>query len=134
MILVAIIFFLSISYLFVGDHLKGTIHSLLQNKYSNRDFLITERLMTQPRVFIHYISLTLFPFYDRYILDHGFNPSRSLISPLSTLFGSIFILMTIFIAFLYSKKNPILSFCIFSFWLGHSIEGSILNLEIAFEK
>jgi len=132
-ILVAIIVFLSISYFFVGAQLKGTIHSLLQNRYSNRDFLITERLMTQPRVFIHYISLTLFPFYDRYILDYGFNPSRSLISPLSTLFSLIFVLMTIFIGFLYSKKNTILSFCIFSFWLGHSIEGSIFNLEIAFE-
>ncbi len=89
--------------------------------------------MTQPRVFIHYISLTLFPFYDRYILDHGFKPSRSLISPLSTLFSLIFVLITIFIGFLYSKKNSILSFCIFSFWLGHAIEGSIFNLEIAFE-
>jgi len=132
-ILITIIVFLTISYLFVGGRLKGTIHSLLQNKYSNRDYLITERLMTQPRVFIHYISLTLFPFYDRYILDYGFNPSRSLISPISTLFSLIFVLMTIFIGFLYSKKNSILSFCIFSFWLGHSIEGSIFNLEIAFE-
>lgn len=132
-VLVMTLVFLSVSYLFIEGRLKGTIHSLLQNKYSNRDYLITERLMTQPRVFIHYISLTLFPFYDRYILDYGFNPSRSLISPLSTLFSLTLVLVTILIGFFYLKKNSIFSFCIFSFWLGHSIEGSIFNLEIAFE-
>jgi len=132
-VLITIIISLSASYLFMQGQLKGTVHSLLQNKYSNRDYLITERLMTQPRVIAHYISLTLFPFYTRYVLDYGFNPSRSLISPISTLFSLIFVLVTVFMAFLTLKKNTILSFCIFSFWLGHSIEGSIFNLEIAFE-
>jgi tetratricopeptide (TPR) repeat protein len=133
MLLIFIISFTLISYLFIGKQLKGTVQSLKQNKYSNRDFSISERLLTEPRAFVHYISLVIFPFYDRYILDYDFKVSRSLFSPMTTVFSLFFVLGTILIAFLALKKNKILSFCIFSFWLGHLIEGSIFNLEIAFE-
>jgi protein O-mannosyl-transferase len=132
-VLIVFLGFVLVSFLFVGADLSGVISSLKQNQYGNRDYLISERLLTQPRVFVHYISLALFPFYDRYILDYGYKASHSLFSPVSTFFSALFLLATIAAAFLLLRKNRIVAFSIFAFWLGHVIEGSIFNIEIVFE-
>jgi len=132
-LLLAVIIIAIVSYVFIGNYAKGTIQSLKNNKYANREYLISERLLTEPRVFAHYISLTLFPFYTRYILDYNFPPSHSLFDPPSTFFSLLFLLATVAVAIFLAKKNKILSFAILGFWLGHAIEGSFFNLEIAFE-
>ena len=133
-ILVVVILFLALSFMFIEPLLNHTIQAIKSGGYANRDYSISERLLTQSRVFMRYISLTLFPYYDRYMLDYGFLPSRSLISPLSTLFSVGFVLLTFIAGFIWRKRNAVFAFCIFSFWLGHAIEGSILNLEMIFEQ
>ena len=131
--LIFVLFFAGGAYIFMGEQLKGMAHILKQNKYENRDFLISERLLTQPRVFVQYISLVLFPYYDRFILDYDFKISRSLVAPITTLLAVLFVLGTIVAAFLVRRKNPLIAFLVFAFWLGHAVEGSLLNLEIIFE-
>lgn len=132
-VLISVLVVTIASFYFVGGMLPGTISSLKNNKYVNRSFLISERLLTEPRVFLHYISLTIFPFYTRYILDYDYPVSHSLFDPPSTLFGVLFLLATFIAAFFLAKKHRILSFAILAFWLGHVIEGTIFNLEIVFE-
>jgi tetratricopeptide (TPR) repeat protein len=132
-VLISVLVVTIASFYFVGGMLPGTISSLKNNKYANRPFLISERLLTEPRVFLHYISLTIFPFYARYVLDYDYPVSHSLFDPPSTLFGLLFLITTLIAAFFLAKKNKILSFAILAFWLGHVIEGTIFNLEIAFE-
>ena len=132
-ILVSGLLIFASGFVFTSNNLLKDLASILQNTFSNRNFSVTDRLMTQPRVFLLYISLTLFPWYSRYVLDYDFLPSRSLLLPSSTLFSWIFLMTTIAAGFGLRKKNAVLTFCIFSFWLGHAIEGSIFNLELVFE-
>ena len=132
-LLLAVISTAIVSYVMVGDLWTGLFQSLKNDKYSNRTFLISERLMTEPRVFLHYISLALFPFYTRYILDYDFPPSHSLFDPPSTFLSALFLLASVIGAVVLAKKQKLLAFAILCFWLGHAIEGSIFNLEIAFE-
>ena len=123
----------AVVYVFMADHFQRFFAAVLRNTYSNRDFSVTDRLLTQPRVFLLYLSLTLFPWSSRYILDYDLAPSRGLVSPPSTLFSGLFLLATLAAGFVLRKKNAVLAFCIFSFWLGHAVEGSFLNLELVFE-
>ena len=120
-------------YLFMSRYFASFIASTLHNTFWNRNFTVTERLMTQPRVFLRYLSLTIFPWFNRNILDYNYLPSRSLVSPVSTLFALIFVAATIAAGFALRKKNALAAFCLLSFWLGHAIEGSLFNLELVFE-
>jgi hypothetical protein len=59
------------------------------NSYAIRDFTLTERVLTQFRVVIFYISLLVFPHPSRLNLDHDFALSRSLVDPVTTVFSMV---------------------------------------------
>jgi tetratricopeptide (TPR) repeat protein len=101
--------------------------------YENRLFTLTERLLTQPRVVIFYISLLLYPLGSRLTLIHDIQISTSLLSPWSTLPAIVFIIMLLGLAGYISRRKPLISFCIFFFFLNHVIEGSFIPLELIYE-
>jgi hypothetical protein len=101
--------------------------------YSVRPFSMLERLMTEPRVILFYVSLLLYPIFSRLTINHDFEISRSLIDPWTTSAAILAILFCIAIAVLISRKKPLISFCIGFFILNHLIEGSFLSLELVFE-
>lgn len=111
--------------------LDGNLFSIL--KFSNREFTPYQRLLTEFRVVIFYLSQIFYPIPSRLSIDHTFFVSTSLFSPMSTLFSLLFILTLIIIAFFNVKKRPILSFSILFYFLNHTIESTILNLELVFE-
>ena len=51
--------------------------------YGDRQFTLAQRLLTQPRVVLHYISLLPYPEPGRLNLDYDFPLSHSLLSPSS---------------------------------------------------
>jgi hypothetical protein len=121
--------FVFVLYLFLG----ASPLTKLTSGYSGRPFTLAQRLLTQPRVVLHYISLVIFPFPGRLNLDYDFPLSYSLVSPVITLF-SILLLITIFGFGIYLlKKNRLYSFCIFWFLGNLVIESSVIPLEIIFE-
>lgn len=101
--------------------------------YRSRDFNLSERFLTQFRVIVHYITLFLFPSPSRLTFDYNFPLSSSLISPITTLFSAIGILLLAFTAILTSRSQRIVSFCIFWFLGNLLIESSVIALEIIFE-
>jgi len=120
--------------IFVGLWYLGT--SPVQNilsYYNRRDFTLTERLLTEPRVVIYYISLLIYPNPTRLNLDHDFAISRSLLSPPTTLLCISLIIVLIGLAFYIAKKRRLLSFCILWFFGNLFIESSFIGLEIIFE-
>lgn len=118
-----------VSYLFFGDiSLSG-----LLARYDYRTFSLSERLLTEPRVILLYISLLLFPHPARLNLDYDFPLSRSLVSPLTTLGAIVVILGLLGLALYCAKKNRLYSFCIIWFLGNLVIESSIIPLEIAYE-
>jgi len=107
--------------------------SSIFNGYDNRPFTLTERLLTQPRVILFYISLFLYPVTSRFALLHDFSVSTSLLTPWTTV-PAIFAIITIIgIALWRSQKNPLISFCVLFFFLNHLIEGSFIPLEIIYD-
>lgn len=106
----------------------------LMHSYDAKPFTIYERLMTETRVVWFYIKLVFLPTLNDLGLYHDDIPlSTKWLSPLSTVFSMLGLIALIFSALWLRTRTPILSFGIIFFLVGHSIESSVLSLEIAHE-
>jgi hypothetical protein len=101
--------------------------------FLNKEFTFAERVLTQFRVVIHYLSLLIFPRPSRLNLDYDFALSHSLIEPITTLFSIGAILGLIGMAVYMAKRERLLSFCILWFLGNLVIESSVIPLAIIFE-
>lgn len=114
----------------------GVFHadlSSILNGYENRPFTLLERLLTEPRVIIFYISLLFYPIHSRFALIHDIDISRTLFDPWTTLLSILLIVFINGYALAAARKRPLVSFCIIFFFLNHLIEGSIIPLELIYE-
>lgn len=101
--------------------------------YTNRAFTLPERLMTEPRVVVFYLSLLAFPLPGRLNLAHDFPLSHGLLTPPQTLPALILIcLMTFGIILLY-KREKLVAFALFWYLGNLIIESTAIPLEIIFE-
>ncbi len=107
--------------------------SSLVGGYEHRSYSMWERLLTQPRVLLYYVSLLLYPVSSRLALLHDFIISSSLFNPWSTFAAIALIIIILVIALIKIKKNPLIAYCIIFFFLNHLIEGSFLSLELVYE-
>lgn len=123
------ILILGFTYLYIQG---GNIFSFL-NGYEHRPFTLAQRLLTEPRIIIFYISLLLYPMPNRLNIAHSFQISASLFDPISTVLSIILIAGAIGYAIYSAKKQPLFSFCILFFFLNHIIESTIFALELIFE-
>jgi hypothetical protein len=116
-----------LGWLYAGDslHWNSTMPS--------RDFSGVERVLTQGRVQVFYLSLLLWPAPSRLNLDHDFAVSRSLFDPITTLVAFVFIVTTIVLAIRAVRTRPLLAFPVLGYWLLHAIEAGPVNLELVFE-
>jgi hypothetical protein len=103
------------------------------NGYKIRDFTPMQRVLTQSRVVIFYISLILWPSPSRLNLDHDFALSYSLLDPFTTVISIVVIFTLIVFAILSARKAPLLSFSILWFFGNLVIESSVIGLELVFE-
>jgi len=121
-----LIMFICLWYVDISSILSGAA-------YQNRPFTLLERLLTEPRIIIFYITLLLYPMSSRLTLIHDIELSTSLISPWSTLPAILLIISLVILAIYISRKNPLISFCILFFFLNHVVEGSFIPLELIYE-
>ena len=98
--------------------------------YQDRYFNLQERMLTETRIVMYYISLLLYPLPERLSIAHDVVLSTSLFNPLSTFFSIAAIAGLLFIAVRRMKQWPILSFAIFFFFLNQLVESTILPLEL----
>ncbi len=105
----------------------------LVQQYSVRDFTLLERLLTESRVIIFYITLLFYPMPNRLCIAHDISLSHGFFHPISTLLSVLLILSAIVIAIGKIKKWPLLSYCILFFFINHLIESTIVPLELIFE-
>jgi tetratricopeptide (TPR) repeat protein len=120
-----------IAFIYLGTNPWEKLSSI--RDFANREFTFTERVLTQFRVVIHYISLLIFPHPSRLNLDYDFPLSHSLIDPVTTLFSIVAIAGLIGLAIYLAKKERLLSFCIIWFLGNLVIESSVIPLGIIFE-
>ncbi|MFW5975549.1 MAG: hypothetical protein ACOCP6_02190, partial [Desulfosalsimonas sp.] len=101
--------------------------------YENRPFSLAERMMTQPRIILLYLSLLVYPVSSRLMFIHDVPLSQSLIDPWTTGASIVFILAAFSAALYYSKKWPLIAFCVIFFFINHVIESSVIPLELVYE-
>ena len=107
-------------------------YEALMGSYSARSFTPLERVLTEFRVVIFYLSLLVFPHPSRLTLDYDFSISHSLIDPVTTLLSLLTIIAAVWIAVFLTKKNRLSAFAIFWFFGALVLESSIISLEIIF--
>ena len=112
--------------------LKGDFAAIM-NTYAERSFSPLQRLMTQPRILIFYLTLIFYPLPTRLSIEHEIAVSTSLIDPWTTLFSILLIIALIGVGISQMRRWPIFSFAILFFFLTHSVESSIIGLELIFE-
>jgi len=112
---------------------KGNPMAFILKSYQPRPFTLSERLLTEPRVLVFYLTQLFYPIPQQFSIMHDFSVSRSLFDPLSTAICIGIILLLILYAVSRLRRRPLLSFAILFFFLTHSVESSLLGLELVFE-
>jgi tetratricopeptide (TPR) repeat protein len=103
------------------------------DSYSNRSFTFSERILTQPRIVLMYLSQIFLPMADRLSIAHDVVLSTSLFSPWTTFPSIVLILLLIVGSLVFLKKYPLVCFPVLFFFLNHAVESTILQLELVFE-
>ncbi len=125
----ALLAFMLLVLLYLGTNPLETITV----SYSNREFTLSQRLLTEPRIVVFYISLVLFPYPGRLNLDHHIIPSTGFFSPTATIISAMILLFLVIAALASAKKQRLTSFCLIWFLGNLVIESSFLGLELIFE-
>lgn len=131
-ILITISFFIATAFTFLYLSNYSQQIQLFQG-YPNRFFTIQERLLTESRIILHYISQLFYPIPQRLSLAHDIQLSQSLFNPFSTFYSVFTLLALVLIAIKTLPRWPIFSFAVLFFISNHLIESTILPLELIFE-
>jgi Flp pilus assembly protein TadD len=105
----------------------------LLTNFNGRDFSGLERLLTQPRVQIFYLTLLLWPSPERLNLEHDFAVSIGLLTPPTTLLALLTCLMILSSSIWLAARRPRYGFPILAYMTFHAIEAGPVNLELVFE-
>jgi len=108
------------------------IHVTIED-YKIRTFTMSERILTQSRIVLYYLTLLVFPHPSRLNLDYDFPISRTIVDPPTTLISIFIIAGLIGTSIWTAKKRPIISFCILWYFGNLFIESSFFALEMVFE-
>jgi tetratricopeptide (TPR) repeat protein len=111
---------------------KGNPFSFI-NGYEHRSFSLSERILTEFRVAIFYLSQIFYPHPDRFSIDHEFPVSTTIVDPWATLPAILIVASLVLLGCSQIKKRPLLGFAILFFFLNHIVESTVIPLEIIFE-
>ena len=113
--------------IFAGQNLDAMF------SYEGRQFTMEQRLLTEPRVVIFYISQLFFPAPSRLNLFHDFSISLSVLRPLTTLFSVMTLAALLVLAGWFARSWRLLSFSILWYIGNLALESTVIPLEIIFE-
>jgi tetratricopeptide (TPR) repeat protein len=118
--------------LLLGMTLFGNPFSFFRG-YPFRTFTPIERLLTEARVLVLYLSQIFYPIPGRLSIYHDISVSTSVFHPWTTLPSIGLILALVFLGFYWMGRRPLLSFAILFFFINHLIESSVIGLELVYE-
>ncbi|MCK4824151.1 tetratricopeptide repeat protein, partial [bacterium] len=107
--------------------------SIFHPSFEHRSFSLIQRLLTEARIIVLYISQLLYPMPNRLCLVHDISPSHNLIDPPTTIMALFVIFLLLGFALAKAKRWPLISYCIIFYFLNHIIESSVFPLELVFE-
>lgn len=108
--------------------------SWLWSGYPGRPFTLPERLLTEARVLWEYIGLISVPTLPDLALYHDdIIISTGVLEPISTLFSVLGLIGLGILAFCQRVKRPLLALASTWFLIGHSLESTVIPLELMHE-
>jgi Flp pilus assembly protein TadD len=128
---VLLIILLLLTAVFLGTDPISRLTSL--RAFADGRFSYTERLLTQPRVVLTYLSLVLFPYPARLKLVNDFPLSTSVVSPWTTLPSMAVIIALLFTAALIARRRRFIAFAVFWFFANLVVESTVIPLDIYYE-
>lgn len=101
--------------------------------FSFRDFTAIERLMSEGRVLLQYVSQIFLPRFDGSgLYNDDFIVSRGLLSPPSTLLSALAIAALVTSAWVKRRTWPLYALAVLWFFAAHLIESTVISLELYF--
>ncbi len=102
--------------------------------YNGRFFSLDERIFTQFRALVFYIYQILVPSNSQLSLWHDdFGLSKGLFSPISTFYSILTLSGLMLGALILIKKMPLFTLGVLWFFVSHSLESTIIPLELVHE-
>lgn len=101
--------------------------------YASRHFTMWERLLTESRIVVWYVSLLLLPSPSRLSIEHDVLVSTSLLHPPTTLLAIFFLFIAGWLIVKYRRRYPLISYGFAWFFLNLAIESTVVPLELIFE-
>ena len=113
----------------------GPWSQYLLGGYADRDFTLTERLLTQPRVIVFHFSQLLWPLPGRFSIEHDFVLSTGLLTPPQTLaaLAAVFGWCALGLWALCQQSYRLQCFLLLWVPVTLAIESSVVPLEMVFE-
>ncbi len=127
----AVLILPSLAAMALGYSPAQIVQGLLKDS-GNRVFTNTERLLTQGRVLMHYLSLLFFPHPERLAFVLKYPLSHTLFTPITTLLSWGGIALLLIASSLRIRQQPLLWLAIFWFFINHLLESTFIQLEMAF--
>ena len=114
--------------------LAPRIAAVLQWGYALRNFTLGERLLTELRVLVMYLGEWLLPLQSNLPFYHDeLQASHGILSPWTTAASAVLLAVLTVLALGARRRLPLLTLGWGVFLIGHSLEGSVVPLELAFE-
>jgi hypothetical protein len=108
-------------------------YDLILEGYKTRNFTLGERLLTQSRVVLYYLTLLVYPHPSRLNLDYDFPVSKTIFDPPTTFISMLIIAGLLGYSVWTAKKRPMLSYFTLWYFGNLVIESSIFPLEMVYE-
>lgn len=106
----------------------------IRGGYGGREFTLPERLMTEARVLWFYVEMIGVPNIANLGMYHDdIAVSRGLLNPVTTLFAVLGWVVLLITAVWARRRAPVACLGLLFFLAGHSMESSVIPLEIAHE-
>jgi len=107
--------------------------SYLSAFYEAKPFSMSERLLTEPRIILFYLSLLFYPMPERLSISHDISLSQGLFDPATTIISIAAIGLIILACLISARRLPLTSYCVIFFFLNHLMESTVFPLELVFE-
>ena len=99
-----------------------------------RDFNLVERLLTESRILVDYLSWTIYPsLQEMTIYQDDYLVSRGLLRPPSTLLSLLFLASMTAFALWFRSRRPLFSLGLLWFLGAHVMTATVIPLELVFE-
>lgn len=101
--------------------------------YNNRHFTMPQRLLTEARIVVWYLSLVLWPAPSRLSIEHDVAVSTSFFHPWTTLPAIGLIALACWAVAHFRRRHPLASYGMLWFLVNLAIESTVVPLELIFE-